>query len=275
MPELPEVESVRRSLERDLVGRRIEAVRVRDRRLRVPVDTAALEQAATGREVLRVRRRAKFLLVDLGEAPTVLVHLGMTGRLSLVPRELPLAKHDHVIFALDDGRDLRFNDARRFGLVSLVEAGAEADHPALAGLGVEPLEAAFDGAALYALTRGVARPIKNLIMDGNRLVGVGNIYASESLFRAGIHPAAPAGRLSKPRLVRLARAIRDTLRAAIAQGGTTFRDFSNTGGELGYFSVRLRVYGREGEPCVRCGGRIRRIVQSGRSTFYCGACQRR
>jgi len=275
MPELPEVESVRRSLEREVVGRVIRAVTVRERRLRVPVDAAALERAATGREVTCVRRRAKFLLVDLQDGPTLLMHLGMTGRLGLVPHDQPYAKHDHVIFVLDDGRDLRFNDARRFGLVSLAEAGAEADHPSLAGLGVEPLEAGFDGAVLFELTRGVARPIKNLIMDGSLVVGVGNIYASESLFRAGIHPTTPAGRLSRPRLVRLARAIRETLRAAIAQGGTTFRDFSNTGGESGYFAVKLRVYAREGEACLSCGGRIRRIVQSGRSTFYCGACQRR
>jgi formamidopyrimidine-DNA glycosylase len=274
VPELPEVESVRRSLESAVVGRRIEAVVVRDARLRSRVRPDALRRATVGRRVLGVRRRAKYLLLDV-EDGAVLVHLGMTGRLRLLAHEAPLEKHDHVVFILDDGRDLRFNDARRFGLVEAVAGGDEAEHPALAGLGLEPLGDEFDGEALFRLTRGLSRPIKNLLMDGTRLVGVGNIYASESLHRAGIHPAAPAGRLSRPRLTRLARAVRETLRAALAQGGTTFRDFANTGGETGYFAVSLRVYGRDGEPCLRCGKRVRRMVQAGRSSFYCPGCQRR
>ncbi len=275
MPELPEVETVRRSLEAALVGRRIEHVVVRERRLRVPIDERRLATLLAGRRIVGARRRAKYLLVDLEPDAILLVHLGMTGRLRVSPAGAPLARHDHVILGLDDGRELRFHDPRRFGMVDALVRAGEAGHPALVELGLEPLDDAFNAEALHAITSRLASPIKNVLMDARRVVGVGNIYASESLFRARIHPATPARKVSRPRVAALVRAVRQTLRDAIAQGGTTLRDFEDANGEAGYFGVRLRVYGREGEKCVRCGRRIRRIVQGGRSTFYCPGCQRR
>ncbi len=275
MPELPEVESVRRSLEAALVGRRIDSVAVRERRLRRPVDAARLEDLLVGRRIVGARRRAKYLLVDLEGDVILLVHLGMTGRLRVSAADVPLERHDHVVLGLDDGRELRFHDPRRFGLVDALVKSGEGDHPALVELGVEPLEDAFSTGVLFDLLRGLKSPIKNVLMDARRIVGVGNIYASESLFRARIHPATPAGRLTRPRVAALVRSVRETLRDAIAQGGTTLRDFEDANGEAGDFGVRLRVYGREGEPCLRCGRRVRRIVQGGRSTFYCPGCQKR
>ena len=274
MPELPEVETVRRTLLPHVVGQRIETVRVLETRLRQPVDVAALTAALHGRIVLAVRRRAKYLLFDLEGDSVMLVHLGMSGRLGVVAADRPLNLHDHVVWNLQGARQLRFNDARRFGMVDVFAQGGEAAHPRLRHLGVEPLDAlSFTAASLYIASRGVAKPIKNFLMDGNRIVGVGNIYACESLFTAGIHPSAPAGKLSASRWERLVEAVRVTLISAIEEGGTTLRDFANVEGQAGYFAVRLQVYGRTGDPCTRCGRPIRRVVQAGRSTFYCPACQ--
>jgi len=198
----------------------------------------------------------------------------MTGRVSFAAVGDRYATHDHVAFELDDGRELRFNDARRFGMVLGLAATEEANHPRIRDLGVEPLSPDFSPAAMQAAARGSKRPIKNLLMDGKRVVGVGNIYASEALFAARVHPATPSGRLTLARWRKLVIAVRSTLRRAIAQGGTTLRDFANAEGDAGYFAVSLRVYGREGEKC-RCGGTVRRMVQSNRSTYYCPRCQRR
>ncbi len=274
MPELPEVETVRRGLRAHLIGRRIEGIRVRDRRLRFPVNTHRLRSLCTGARVRRVRRRAKYLLIDVGDRGVVLVHLGMTGRLGFAVAGATELKHDHVIFELDDGRELRFNDARRFGLVLGLRADEEPTHPRLRDLGVEPLGRGFTAEAMKAAARGSKRPVKSLLMDARTVAGVGNIYACEALFRARVHPATPAGRLSLARWRVLVRAVRATLRAAIRRGGTTLRDFADPDGDAGYFAIELSVYGREGEPCG-CGGRVRRVVHSNRSTFYCPRCQRR
>jgi formamidopyrimidine-DNA glycosylase len=274
MPELPEVETVRRTLLPHLVGRRLERVTVREARLRAPVDVLQLRRLVQNRCVLGVRRRAKYLLCDLEGASILMLHLGMTGTLGVVGADRPLLKHDHVLWDLDDGRQLRFNDSRRFGMVTAFAGSREATHPRLVDLGVEPLTQAFGGDAMYEASRRCRQPIKSFLMDARRVVGVGNIYASEALFAASIHPARAAGRISRRRWSDLVCAVRDTLVGAIEQGGTTLRDFANVEGEAGYFSVRLRVYGLEGQPCHRCRAPIRRILQAGRSTFYCAACQR-
>jgi formamidopyrimidine-DNA glycosylase len=234
-----------------------------------------------GRCIVAIRRRAKYLLIDVdvegegeGEGNMVLlVHLGMTGRLGVVATGTPFEPHDHVIWKLNGSRELRFNDARRFGLVEAFERRNEAQHHALRKLGVEPLGAAFTGAALFRATRGGKRPVKSWLMDSGCVAGVGNIYASEALYRARVHPATLVGRLSLARCRGIVRSVRATLRAAIVQGGTTLRDFRNADGEPGYFAVKLGVYGREHEACRCCGHAIRRIVQAGRSTFYCPGCQ--
>ncbi len=274
MPELPEVETVRRTLLPHVVGRIIESVEVRQRRLRNLVDTRRLRTLVAGRRVLDVRRRAKYLLFDLEGGSILMVHLGMTGRLGIVPGDRALKKHDHICWQLDDGRQLRFNDARRFGLVTAFPSSSEASHPRLRILGLEPLEDGFSAERLHAATREVRRPIKNYLMDGTRIAGVGNIYACEALFRARIRPTRAAGRISLESWKLLVAAVRRTLREAIEHGGTTIRDFENAEGEAGTFAIRLRVYGRQGERCRRCRGRIRRVVQAGRSTFYCPGCQR-
>lgn len=275
MPELPEVETLRRSLLPHVVGQTLRHVLVRDTRLRFAVDTAVLTAHVQDRRILTVRRRAKYLLFDLEGDLVLMVHLGMSGKLNVMPAARPLLTHDHVIWELEDGRHLRFNDPRRFGMVLSFSREEEATHPRLVHLGAEPLDdAAFTGALLHTWTRGVAKPIKNFLMDGTRIVGVGNIYACESLFMAGVHPARAAGRVSAERCEALAAAVRTVLRKAIEEGGTTLRDFANAEGDAGYFAVSLQAYGREGLPCLRCGAPVARVVQAGRSTFYCPRCQR-
>lgn len=274
MPELPEVETVRRSLLAGLVGRRIESVEVRERRLRSRVDAAALGHQVRGRRVVDLSRRGKYLLLHLEGDRRLIVHLGMTGRLLLTPRSAPIERHMHIRFALDNDLELRFHDHRRFGLVEASDALAIAADRRFSGLGVEPLSRACSARHLYERSRGLRRPIKTFLMDARQIAGVGNIYASEALFLAGIRPRRPAGRLSYPAWQKLTMAMKKVLRDAIRQGGTTLKDFQNAHGEAGYFQVYLRVYGRAGEPCSRCGRSIRRLVLAGRSTFYCPRCQR-
>jgi formamidopyrimidine-DNA glycosylase len=270
MPELPEVETTLRGVSPHLVGRRIREVIVRDRRLRWPVsaDIHALE----GMRVEAARRRAKYLLFDTG-AGTLIIHLGMSGALRITDPDTPWRKHDHVAFLLDSGKHLRFHDPRRFGVVLLVQAPE--GHPLLAGLGPEPLEPGFNATCLKAACKGRSAPIKAVIMDARVVVGVGNIYACEALFMAGIHPLTPAGKVSLPRLDKLVTAIRQVLQASIEMGGTTLRDFLNEKGEPGYFAQSLRVYDREGQPCPVCGAGVRRIVIGNRSSYLCPKCQRR
>ncbi len=269
MPELPEVEVTRRSLARELTGRTISGVAVRERRLRWPVPRAV--QALAGRTVRAVRRRGKYLLVDCGDGHLIL-HLGMSGSLRVLPSGTPPGKHDHFDLLLGD-RLLRLRDPRRFGAV-LWSTGEPRAHPLLAHLGIEPLTRALDPARLYALTRAHRAPIKQFLMDGRRIVGVGNIYANESLFRAAIHPRRPANRMSMEKSRKLVAAIKHTLRAAIRAGGSSLRDFVGTDGSAGYFQQRYWVYDRAGQKCRRCGATIRRLVQGQRSSFYCPRCQR-
>lgn len=271
MPELPEVETTRNGIRPHAEGRLLTGLVVRNGRLRQPVP-ADLPAHIVGVRLLGVSRRAKYLLFDFG-AGTVIVHLGMSGSLRVVPaNELP-RPHDHIDFVFGDTA-LRLRDPRRFGMV-LWQDGDALRHPLLAHLGPEPLDDAFDGAWLYRVSRGLRAPIKHVLMDSRRVVGVGNIYASESLYRARIHPMEPAGRLGPKRCERLVAAVRDTLQAAIAAGGSSLRDFVGGDGKPGYFQQQYFVYGRDGEACRVCGSEVRRIVSGQRATFFCPRCQRR
>jgi formamidopyrimidine-DNA glycosylase len=274
VPELPEVEVLRRSLEARVLGDRLEAIDVRFPSLREPIATRTLRRRLAGRRIERLRRRAKYLLVDVEGGSTLVVHLGMSGRLLVLPGDAPPAAHEHVAIALASGRSLRFRDPRRFGLILALATERLEDDPHFRHLGVEPLEAGFDGELLAARARGRSGPVKSFLMDAGVVVGVGNIYACEALHLAGAHPTRSVARISRARFDRIAAAIRDVLERAIRRGGTTLNDFADADGEPGYFAVSLKVYGREGEPCRRCGGVIRRIVQANRSTFYCPRCQR-
>lgn len=271
MPELPEVETTRRGIRRALRGHRVTGFVLRNHRLRWPVDRA-LARVLPGRRVLDVRRRAKYLLIEL-DGGTLIAHLGMSGSLRVVPCDTPRLKHDHYDLQLEAGQCLRFNDPRRFGSLHWV-TGDPLEHPLLAGLGPEPLEKTFDGAYLArrAARRKVA--VKQFLMDQRIVVGVGNIYASEALFRAGIHPRRAAGKVGEARYERLARAVRDVLGAAIRQGGTTLRDYVNADGTPGYFRQKLYVYERDGQPCRKCGTPIRKLAQGQRSTYFCPSCQK-
>lgn len=269
MPELPEVETTRQGIAPYLEGRRIRAIEVRDPRLRWPVMPEV--QKAAGQKVLAVRRRAKYIIVELAEGG-LLLHLGMSGSVRVLLEAAMPGRHDH--FDIVTGRAiLRYCDPRRFGSLSWYQGPAEA-HALLAGLGPEPLSEAFNGQYLYRLSRGRKTAIKNFIMDGRVVVGVGNIYASESLYMSGIHPGRPAGRVSLARYESLAAAVRDVLARAIRRGGTTLRDFSGTGGTPGYFAQELLVYDRENDPCLQCGRPVRRRVIGQRSSFFCPSCQR-
>jgi len=271
MPELPEVETALRGIAPHLTGRRIERLVVRERRLRYPV-AEGTEAALAGQAVLRVRRRGKYLLFDL-ERGGVLIHLGMSGTLRVLPAETQPGPHDHLDLWLAGGRCLRLRDPRRFGLFLWTPEPLDR-HPLIRDLGPEPLGPDFDGEGLYAHSRGRRTTVKAFIMDSREVVGVGNIYANEALYRAGIHPARPCGRVSLTRYRRLAAAIREVLAQAIEQGGTSLRDFVREDGSPGYFAVALQVYGRAGEPCPACGEPIRRRRIGQRGSFYCPHCQR-
>ncbi len=254
-------------------GRKIVDLHVRDPRLRWPVDETRLRQLAVFETVRCIERRSKYLLIQLGRESAILLHLGMSGSLLLLTEPTPLDKHDHVIFDFEDGSELRFRDPRRFGMVEAVQPGGLRDHPRLVNLGPEPLARSTRPEKLFARASRLQRPVKNLLMDAGFLVGVGNIYANEALFHAGIHPQTAASELGLDEWRLLLRCVRRVLRKAIAAGGTTLNDFVNSNGETGYFQLSLAVYGREGERCKRCGGEIQRIVQVGRSTFFCANCQ--
>ena len=273
MPELPEVETIRRGLAPLLTGRRVVAVEVRERRLRQSID-ARLPDRLRGALVTGVRRRSKYLLLETDAGWTVLLHLGMTGQLWVSEPGRMSRPHQHVVFKLDDGRELRYADARRFGLIDLIRDRELHEDPRLRGLGVEPLEEVMTGEWLHRTTRRRRKPVKNFLMDTRVIAGIGNIYACEALFRAGVNPRRSVCRVSRRTCDDLAAAIRAVLQEAIRAGGTTLRDFLNAEGDAGYFAVLLRVYDRKGEACGTCGARIRRIVQAGRSTFYCPRCQK-
>jgi len=268
MPELPEVETTVRGLARVLKGRRIERVEARrpDLRRMLPVD---LGQRLTGARVTGLRRRAKYGLFDTDRGDTLVFHLGMSGRWRVDPTGVE--KHDHFIVETDEGRRVALNDPRRFGSLDLIQTDQLNEWPPFAALGPEPLD--LDPRELKRRLSGRTAAIKLLLLDQNIVAGLGNIYVCEALYRAGIHPRRAGGSVSLERLKRLVPAIHDVLAEAIEAGGSTLRDFASPDGELGYFSKRFAVYDREGQACA-CGGTVKRIVQGGRSTFYCPRCQR-
>ncbi|MBA47456.1 MAG: bifunctional DNA-formamidopyrimidine glycosylase/DNA-(apurinic or apyrimidinic site) lyase [Paracoccus sp. (in: a-proteobacteria)] len=280
MPELPEVETVRRGLQPHLEGSRIARAEARRPDLRWPLPPD-LVQVLTGARVITLRRRAKYLLADLDRGTTLLLHLGMSGRMLVEgasqgdfhrdPAILP--RHDHVVLTTGTGTRITFNDARRFGMVDLIREGQT--HPLLASLGPEPFDAGFSPEYLRMIFAGRRAPVKQALLDQRIVAGLGNIYVSEALWRAGIDPRRAAGRIGQARIAALVGHVRDVLSDAIAAGGSSLRDHRQATGELGYFQHSFRVYDREGLPCARpgCAGRIRRIVQSGRSSFYCPLCQ--
>ena len=275
MPELPEVETVRRGLASRMTGRRIVRAELRRPDLRWPFPPMLAERL-DGARIGALARRGKYILIELDETGTLLLHLGMSGRITAGAANGPPEKHDHVELILDDGTVIRFNDPRRFGTLDYLERGREAAHPLLAGLGAEPLDPGFDGAYLERALTGKMTPIKAALLDQRIVAGLGNIYVCEALYRAGLSPRRLAGTVVGVRAARLATAIRDVLTEAIEAGGSSLRDYVQANGELGYFQHRWAVYGHEGEPCpgCTCAEGVRRIVQSGRSTFFCAKKQR-
>ncbi len=291
MPELPEVETVRRGLEPAMTGARFIAIEQRRPDLRFPFPERFSERL-TGRRVEGLRRRAKYLIADLDGADLLIMHLGMSGSFRVehsgsLPRGAPAlggglrnSQHDHVAFELSNGTRVVYNDPRRFGFMQLIPRLDFAAHPLFKNIGIEPLGEDLDGAALARLFAGRTAPLKSVLLDQTLIAGLGNIYVCEALHRAGLSPRRPAASLAlkdgspSPRATRLAHNIREVLNEAVAAGGSSLRDHRRTNGALGYFQHNFRVYDRAGEPCTHCGGTVRRIVQSGRATFYCGGCQR-
>ncbi|ALI55646.1 bifunctional DNA-formamidopyrimidine glycosylase/DNA-(apurinic or apyrimidinic site) lyase [Celeribacter marinus] len=282
MPELPEVETVRRGLEPSMSGAIITQADVNRPNLRWPFPDRMAERL-TGARVERLRRRSKYILADLDRGETLLIHLGMSGRMTVSGDPLgqfvhthPAAqKHDHVVFHLDNGARVTFNDPRRFGAMDLLDTATAQTHPLLAKIGPEPLGNDFNEAHLTRAFRNKNTPVKTALLDQHIVAGLGNIYVCEVLFRAGIDPAQKAGALSRARVASLVPIIRDVLDEAIVSGGSSLKDFRQASGELGYFQHSFRVYGREGELCkgAECTATVRRIVQAGRSTFFCPECQ--
>jgi formamidopyrimidine-DNA glycosylase len=270
MPELPEVETTRRGIAPHLKGRRVEAVVLRRPDLRWPIPHEVAE-LLPGQRIDSVERRAKYLLLNT-TAGSALFHLGMSGMLRVLPGDTPVGKHDHVDLAMDTGRVLRFTDPRRFG--SLLWQAPGQTHALLEGLGPEPLTEDFDGDVLWHASRGRSAAVKTFLMDNAIVVGVGNIYASEALFAAGIDPRRAAGKISRAKYGQLAIEVKRILAHAIERGGTTLRDFLNPDGAPGYFEQELFVYGRAGKPCKVCGATIRAVTLGQRSTFFCPVCQR-
>ena len=271
MPELPEVETTRRGIEPHLQGRRIVKVVVRQPQLRWPIP-ADLAQLLVGREISEVQRRGKYLLVPFGHGQLIM-HLGMSGSLRIVPVGSAVQKHDHLDIELSSGQALRYTDPRRFGAV-LWQPSGNSPHPLLAELGPEPLTDEFDGTYLFRRSRGRAAPVKTFLMDSHIVVGVGNIYANEALFGAGIRPDRAAGRVALARYQRLAEAVKFVLARSIRQGGTTLRDFVGGDGKPGYFRQQLQVYGRGGEACRVCAAPLAEVRLGQRATVYCRVCQR-
>lgn len=271
MPELPEVETTRRGITPHILGQTVSQVLVRESRLRWPVPPD-LPQRLTGLVIERVERRAKYLLLGTPRGH-LLIHLGMSGNLRVLTAPAPPGKHDHVDICFESGSLLRYQDPRRFGTLLWLE-GDPLDHPLLRHLGPEPLTEDFSGDYLYERSRGRATPVKNFIMDNRTVVGVGNIYANESLFLSGLHPQRAAGRISLARYQLLARHIQEVLARAIDQGGTTLRDFVGGDGKPGYFQQSLLVYGRAGLPCPHCGTALRELRLGQRSSVFCPQCQR-
>lgn len=283
MPELPEVETVRRGMEPVMAGQTILNAAVNRPDLRWPFPPRMAERL-TGARVLGLRRRSKYILADLSTGESLLIHLGMSGRILISGAAVGAfhhhhpapAKHDHVVLDMEGGARITFNDARRFGAMDLLETALGDAHPLLASIGPEPFGNAFNETYLTTRLKGRATPIKSALLDQHVVAGLGNIYVCEVLYRAGLHPARPAGKLAAKTVAGLVPLIREVLAEAIEAGGSSLRDYRQADGELGYFQHSFRTYGREGEPCVTpgCTDKIARIVQSGRSSFFCPTCQR-
>jgi formamidopyrimidine-DNA glycosylase len=273
MPELPEVETVRRALELELLGRRITGVRGTSISMRRPLNVAKLSAVLPGRRLAVPRRRGKYLLIDVDPPGTLLNHLGMSGRLTITDTSAPILPHTHITLELDDGRELRFVDPRRFGLMVWLDPGEETADPSLAALGIEPLDPGLED-RLPPLLKARRAPLKSLLLDQHLVAGVGNIYAAEALWRARVRPDRSGHRTSFDRLTALTCEIRSVLAEAVEQGGTTIRDYATPDGDFGYFAVHLAVYGRQGQPCLRCETTLRSDVIGGRATAWCPHCQR-
>lgn len=272
MPELPEVEVTCRGMRPRLVGRTINKVRIFEKRLRMPVNDEIVQ--AEGRQVVSIDRRAKFIIVSAGCDSWITIHLGMTGHIRFVEQDAPLQKHDHAVFGLSDGYEMRYNDPRRFGLIVWSGQDPRICLPMVAKMGPEPLSDDFTASVLWEnLQKSKKKPIKTALMDNCVVVGVGNIYASEILFASGISPDRKAGDISLIEAELVTANIKSILQKSIASGGTTIRDFSGADGKPGYYVRELSVYGHEGEPCLRCANPIASAKHAGRSTYYCPHCQ--
>jgi formamidopyrimidine-DNA glycosylase len=276
MPELPEVEVVRRGLLNHLPGRTITGLSTDGKEMRLPVPETALRASLTGARITDVRRRAKYLLIDMDNGSVLIVHLGMTGLLGLFPEQSELDVHDHLCWSLDNGYELRFNDVRRFGSVRVVgpDQAATLEQTLFKATGPEPFSKHFDGHYLYGKAHKKQQPVKNFIMDGRVVAGVGNIYANESLFSAGIRPTRKAGAISQKRYDLLVDKIREVLSTAIDCGGSTISDFLDASGTSGYFQIHFKVYGRRDQPCPVCCTPIRHVKLGGRASYFCPGCQR-
>lgn len=273
MPELPEVEVIRQGLDPLLTGTRIVAYAASDHNLRLPMPRKGIEAHLLGRKVKATGRRGKYLLVWMDNGGLLVIHLGMTGRLGLFPCKEPAARHDHLRLGLDNGLELRFNDARRFGSIQVFSPAAIKCQDPFVAMGPEPFSRGFTASYLHQRAGRRTQPIKHFLLDGHTVAGIGNIYASEILFAARILPDTPIATVTKGQWKKIVTETRRILTRAIACGGSTIADFVNSRGEAGSFQLELAVYGRTGQPCPRCGIAIVRVVMSGRSTFYCPACQ--
>jgi formamidopyrimidine-DNA glycosylase len=274
MPELPEVETIRRSLAPHIIGKTIAGIEVRVPKLRRPIPIATLQRNLPGQRIMDLERRAKYLLWHLDGGGTLIIHLGMSGRLAYNASPQPVEPHTHVIFNFHDGGEIQFRDPRRFGSIDLAAPGELPDLLILRDLGIEPLSPAFTAGSLHDSLQATQRAVKIVLMDQRVVVGVGNIYANEALFKAGIHPLRPGRSLSARESGALHAAVVEILQKAVERGGTTLTDYRNAEGEPGFFQLDLAVYGRKQEPCPRCGREIIRLVQGGRSSFVCEACQK-
>ena len=275
MPELPEAETIARGLNRCLTGKSISGLVLRTRSLRQPLNARKMKREIVGRKIIGARRRGKAILVDLTDNRTIMIQLGMTGACRVCRAQEPFMKHEHVIFSLSNGKSWRFEDTRRFGMVEVFRCDMPAHFPRfLQQLGPEPLDGDFTSEYLFARTRKRIRVIKEVLLDQRMVAGIGNIYACEILFRAKISPHRACGRLTKSSCAAIVKQTRNVLKAAIRAGGTTISDYHDVDGSQGKFVRKLLVYRRAGQPCANCNRLIKRIVQGGRSTFYCPQCQR-
>jgi len=274
MPELPEVEVIRRGLQNHLPGRKVFDITAGNKKLRLPMPRRNLKKYILGTRIKSVGRRAKFLLITMDNGACLVVHLGMTGRLGIFPSGTPRAKHDHLRLQLDDNMQLRFSDIRRFGFIHVLAPGSDFSNTMLANLGPEPLGRGFTPEYLKNSAAGKSRPLKNFLMDSRIVAGIGNIYACEILFHAGLNPGKKISSLSIKEWARVVDSSRHVLRKAIACGGTTISDFVNASGRSGYFQLELQTYGKQGRPCSCCSTPITKKTMAGRSTFFCPKCQK-